>query len=45
MKWRVFDQTVAEARSKFADMPPDELEALIEEAVIATRKAGTPKAG
>jgi hypothetical protein len=45
VKWRVFDQTVAEARGKFADMPPDELEALIEEAVIATRKAAAPKAG
>jgi hypothetical protein len=45
VKWRVFDQTVAEARSKFADMAPDQLEALIEEAVTATRKASAPKAG
>ncbi len=39
VKWRVFDQTLAEARSKFADLPPAELEALIDEAVAATRKA------
>jgi hypothetical protein len=36
VKWRVLDQTVAEARGKFADMPPQELEAVIEEAVDAT---------
>jgi hypothetical protein len=39
VKWRVFDQTLAETRSKFADLPPDELEALIDEAVAATREA------
>jgi hypothetical protein len=43
VKWRVFDQTVAEARSKFADLPPQELEALIDDAVAAARTA--PKAG
>jgi hypothetical protein len=37
VKWRVFDQTIAEARSKFADMPPEELETLIDEAVAAAR--------
>ena len=40
VKWRVFDQTLAEARDKFADVPPAELESLIEEAVAATRKPG-----
>ena len=45
VKWRVFDQTLAEARSKFADMPPEELEVLIDEAVAATRAANPPKAG
>ena len=45
VKWRVLDQTVAEARSKFADMAPQELEALIEEAVAAARKAPAPKPG
>jgi len=45
VKWRVLDQTVAEARSKFADMAPKELEALIEEAVAAARKAPATKPG
>jgi hypothetical protein len=45
VKWRVLDQTVAETRSKFADMPPEELEAVIDEAVAAARKGNTPKAG
>jgi hypothetical protein len=45
VKWRVFDQTVAEARGKFADMPPEELESLIDEAVAAARKASVPKMG
>jgi hypothetical protein len=39
VRWRVFDQTLAEARGKFADMPPDELATLIDEAVAAARKA------
>jgi len=38
VRWRVFDQTVAEARGKFADMPQDELAALIEDAVGAARQ-------
>ncbi len=38
VKWRVLDQTVTEARGKFADMPPNELEAVIDEAVAATRR-------
>ena len=45
VKWRVLDQTLAEARGKFADMPPQELERAIEEAVAAARKAPTPKPG
>ncbi len=45
VRWRVLDQTVAEARSKFADMPSDELEALLDEAVAETRQAFDPKAG
>ena len=39
VKWRVLDQTIAEARSKFADIPPDQLEAAIEKAVRAAREA------
>lgn len=45
VKWRVLDQTIAEARSKFADMPPDELEAVIDEAVAAVRTEHALKAG
>jgi len=44
VKWRVLDQTMTEARSRFADMPPAELESLIDEAVAAVRKDHTPKA-
>ena len=46
VKWRVLDQTMAEARANFADMPPEALEALIDEAVAATRQPSrTPNAG
>lgn len=45
VRWRVLDQTVAEARSKFADMPQDELEALLDGAVAETREAFESKAG
>jgi hypothetical protein len=43
VKWRVFEQTLAEVRSKFADVPPDELETLIHEAIASGRKHGAPK--
>ncbi len=42
VKWRVLDQTVAEVRSKFADLAPNELEAMIDEAVTTVRQAPTP---
>ncbi len=45
VKWRVLDQTMAEARGKFADMPPEAAEALIDEAVAATRAAHPLRAG
>ncbi|MGE4045280.1 MAG: ribbon-helix-helix domain-containing protein [Acetobacteraceae bacterium] len=45
VRWRVLDQTMTEARSKFADLPPDELEAMLAEAVAATRKPGTAGPG
>jgi hypothetical protein len=44
VKWRVLDQTMAEARGGFADMPEEALESLIDEAVTATRAANSPKA-
>ena len=45
VKWRVLDQTVTEARSKFADLPADELEAVIDEAVNDARKANPSRLG
>jgi hypothetical protein len=43
VKWRVLDQTMAEARSKFSDLAPEDLDSLLEEAVGSTRQ--TDKAG
>ena len=37
VKWRVFEQTVAEAREKFADLPADQARALIDEACASVR--------
>ena len=37
VRWRVLDQTVAEARAGFAAVPPDALQAMIDEAVDASR--------
>lgn len=45
VKWRVLDQTMAEARGKFSDLAPDELDTLLQEAVAATRDAATKDAG
>jgi hypothetical protein len=39
VKWRVLDRTLAEARRQFADMTPEALDSLIDEAVVATRAA------
>jgi hypothetical protein len=41
VRWRVLDQTIAEAREKFSDVPPAELDALLDEAVAATRRAAS----
>lgn len=38
VKWRLFDQTVSEVREAFADVPPDRLENMIDEAVREVRK-------
>jgi hypothetical protein len=43
VKWRVLDQTIAEARGKFIDIAPAELEGLIDEAVAAARQATSPQ--
>jgi hypothetical protein len=45
VKWRVLDQTVAEARGKFADISPEALESAISEAVAAARQAKPSNVG
>lgn len=42
VKWRMLDQTLTEARAAFADLPPDELDRLLDEAVAATREGEAP---
>ena len=37
VRWRIFHQTVREAREAFADVPPDNLQDLIDEAVEDVR--------
>lgn len=39
VRWRVLDQTVSEARSKFSDLPAEALETLLGDAILATRQA------
>ncbi len=42
VKWRLLDQTMAEARDKFVDLSPGDLEELLEEAVTAARADALP---
>ena len=42
VKWRMLDQTLTEARAAFADLPPDELDRLLDEAVAAAREGEAP---
>jgi hypothetical protein len=44
VRWRVLDQTIADARGRLADLPPDALQSLIDEATDAAREAAPPKA-
>jgi hypothetical protein len=37
VRWRIFHDTVREARAAFADVPPDELQKMIDEAVEDAR--------
>jgi hypothetical protein len=39
VKWRVLDQTMSEARGKFADLPPEDVQSMIDEAVTVARRA------
>ena len=45
VRWRVLDQTIADARSRFADLPPEELQKMIDEAPAAVREAAQATAG
>jgi hypothetical protein len=38
VRWRLFDETIQHARESFTDVPPQELEDLIDEAVQEVRK-------
>lgn len=38
VNWHVFKQTLTEVRSKFADLSPDEVQALVDEALTAVRE-------
>jgi hypothetical protein len=40
VRWRVLDRTVAEAKAANADVPPEDIEAAISEAIQALRSAG-----
>ena len=44
VKWRVFNETLTEVREKFADLPPDELQAMIDEACASVRAERFPPA-
>jgi len=39
VKWRLLDQTLTEARERFADMTPEALDSLIDEALAASRSS------
>jgi hypothetical protein len=45
VKWRVLDQTMAEARSNFTDLPAEAVETLIDEAVTSVRQTKSVNAG
>lgn len=42
-RWRVFNQTLREAREAFADVPEDELQRLVDEAVDRVRARRNPE--
>jgi uncharacterized protein YciU (UPF0263 family) len=44
VKWRAFEKNFAEVRAGFADQTDDEIEAVVEAAVTATRRARSPGA-
>lgn len=42
VKWRVLNETLTEVRGKFADLPPDDLQAMIDEACASVRAERFP---
>lgn len=42
VKWHVFKQTLTEVRSKFADLSPEEVQSLVDEALTAVREDRVP---
>ena len=40
---QVFQRTVQDIKARNADTDPDELQSLIDDAVLSVRKAGTPR--
>jgi len=42
VRWRVLDQTVAETRRRFADLAPEDIDSLVDEALAAVREARPP---
>ena len=44
VKWRELGETIAEARCKFDDLQPDEIDALVADAIADTREGISPKA-
>lgn len=45
VRWRVLDQTIADVRSRFADLPPEQLQSVIDEATLAVREPTPATAG
>lgn len=44
VRWRMLDRTVDGIRNRNQDIPPEELSAIIDEAVTSVRSANRPKA-
>lgn len=42
VKWRVFEETLGEVREKFADVPPDELQSMLDDACRSVRAGMFP---
>ncbi len=38
LRWRMFEQTISEAHRRFSDLPTEELQAIIDDAVMTARQ-------